>query len=151
MRMIWASQTSFKLHKCNKNLCLILTSNNIGVIKWYVDASYAIHDDCHDCTSAMMVFGGGTVTSFSHKQKLKYKSCTEAELIEVDEASPQILWTWYFLEEQGYTITANVLYEDSKSTIIMETKVKTANSKCIRHIKVWYFFINDKITQNGVE
>ena len=38
----------------------------------------------------MMTLGGGTVSSFSRKQKLNGKSSTEAELIGMDDALPQI-------------------------------------------------------------
>ena len=33
----------------------------------------------------------------------------------------------------------------------METKGKTGNSKCTKHIKIQYFFITDKINQNEAE
>ena len=56
---------------------------------------------------AMMTFGHRVVRSFSQKQKLNAKSPIEAELLSVDDVLPQILWTQYFLEEQGYTVTAN--------------------------------------------
>ena len=56
-----------------------------------VDASYAIYNDCLGHTGGMMMLGFGAVTSFSCKQKLNAKSSTEAELIGVDDACPQIL------------------------------------------------------------
>ena len=74
----------------------------------------------------------------------------EAELIGVDDALPQISWTRYFLEKQGYTITKNILFQDNKSAIIMETKRKTANSTRTKHIKIRYFFITDGVNKNEV-
>ena len=68
----------------------------LDVVKWFVDASYAIHDDCKGHTWAMMTLGKGTLISFSRKQKLNAKSSTEAELIRIDDALPQILWTKFF-------------------------------------------------------
>ena len=85
-----------------KKLCLTLCANEIGILKWYMDASYAIHVNCRGHTDAMMTFGNGTITSSSHKQKINARSSTEAELIGVDKDLPKMIWTRYFLEEQGY-------------------------------------------------
>ena len=40
-------------------------ADDIGIIKWYVDASYAIHSDCCGHTGGMMTLDHGAVTSFS--------------------------------------------------------------------------------------
>ena len=50
----------------------------------------------------MLNLGLGEISSFSRKQKLNGKSLTEAELIVIDEALPQVLWTKYFVENEGY-------------------------------------------------
>ena len=81
---------------------LTLCTSEFGVITWYVNASYPIHGDCRGHTGAMMIFGGGAITSFFHKQKINVQSSREAKLIGVDTALLQILWTIYFLEEQIY-------------------------------------------------
>ena len=44
------------------------------------------------------------VGSFSSKQKINVKHSTEVELIGVGDRLSQVLWTQYFLEEQGYGI-----------------------------------------------
>ena len=74
-----------------KNLCLNLKAENIGIIEWYVDAAYAIHDDCCDHTSEIITLEKGAIISFSCKQKLNAKSSTEDELIGINEALPQML------------------------------------------------------------
>ena len=56
----------------------------------------------------MLTLGSGAITSLSRKQKINGKSSTEAELIAVDESMLQILWTRYFLENQGYSITEDI-------------------------------------------
>jgi hypothetical protein len=50
-----------------------------------------------------------------------WKSSTEAKLVGTDDVMPQMLWTLYFLEAQGYKIEDNVLYQDNKSSILRET------------------------------
>ncbi len=36
------------------------------------------------------------------------------------DKSADILWTRYFLEAQGYTISANIVYQDNMSTLSLE-------------------------------
>ena len=93
-----------------KSLCLTLIATDIGMIKWYVDASYAIHNDCQGHIGAILTFRSGAVTSFSQKQKMNAKSSAKAKLIGVNDAIPQILWTCYFLEHQGYHIISNTIF-----------------------------------------
>ena len=80
-----------KILNGTRKLCLTLKVDDVGIIKWFVDASYAIQDDCHGHTGATMTLEQGMVTSFFCKQRVNEKSSTEAELIGVDEALPQIL------------------------------------------------------------
>ena len=76
-----------------RDLELHLTVNSIGNIKWYVDASYAMQNDCKGHTGALMTMGRGAVMSFSRKQKMNANSSTETELIGMDGALPQVLST----------------------------------------------------------
>jgi hypothetical protein len=58
---------------------------------------------------------------------------------------PQMLWTLYFLEAQGYKIDDNILYQDNKSSILLETNGRGSSGKGTRHIDVRYFFIADRV------
>ena len=51
-----------------KEDCLILSADNLSVIKWYVDASFVVHEDYKSHTGAVMTFGCGAVHSMSKKQ-----------------------------------------------------------------------------------
>jgi hypothetical protein len=68
--------------------------------------------------------GNGAVKSISSKQKLNTKSSTESELVGVDAVLVMILWTKLLLEEQGYDINSNILYQDNKSAILLERNGK---------------------------
>jgi hypothetical protein len=50
---------------------LTLEANTLSVIKWWVDASYAVHPDMKSCTCGMMTLGKGTTYGTSTCQKLK--------------------------------------------------------------------------------
>ncbi len=86
----------------------------------------------------------------SKKQKLNSKSFTESKLIALDHALPQILWTRYFLEGQGYEIKQNIVYQDNKSAILLEMNRRGSSSKRTKHIKVCYFFAKDKVDNKEV-
>ena len=79
----------------------MLSAYNVGIIHWFKDASYAIHEGCRGHTSSMMTLGSSAVRSFCRKQKFNAKSSTAAEFISMDNTFSQILWTIYFMESQG--------------------------------------------------
>ena len=97
---------------------LTLSIDNLRVIKQYVDVSFAVHPDFKSHTGATMVMGSGGIISMSRKQKLKKRSSTEAELVGADDAVIMILGTRLLLEEQGYQVEKNILYQDNKSAIL---------------------------------
>ena len=92
-------------------LGMFLRADSLNVIKWWVDASYAIHPDMKVHTGANMSLGGGSAISMSKKHKLNECSSTGAEVIGVDEVMLHMLWTKYFCEEQGYLIEENIMYQ----------------------------------------
>jgi hypothetical protein len=69
------------------------------------------------------------------------KSSTESEVVGTDNVMPQVLWTLYFLEAQGYKMNNNVLYQDKKSSILLETNGHGSSRKWTRHINVCYFLL----------
>ena len=66
----------------------------------------------------------GATYSGSCKQKLNTKSSTEEELVAIDDAISQILWTHQFLAVQGQYIPTTTVYHDNKSTILLAENVK---------------------------
>jgi hypothetical protein len=72
-------------------------------------------------TGGAMSLRMGIIYGTSKRQKVNTKSSTEAEVARTDDVMPQMLWTLYFLESQGYKINENVLYQDNKSSILLET------------------------------
>ena len=103
-----------------KGLILTLRANNDGIVRWWIDASYAVHDDMKGHTGAALSLGKGGIYSGSWKQKLVARSSTESELIGVYDVLPQVLWTKQFLEEQGWSDSATMVYQDNTSSILLE-------------------------------
>ena len=95
--------------------------------------------------------GSGAMQVISKKQKLNSRSSTEAELIGADDAATMILWTKLFMEEQGYPIEKNILYQDNKSAILLETNGRTSAGKRSRALNICYFFLTNQVEKGNVE
>ena len=134
----------------SKNDKLILSADDLHVIKWHVDAAFAVHPDFKSHTGGTMTYGQGAVQSMSRKQKLNTKSSTTAELVGTDDLSTMILWTKLFMEAQGYKIKKNILYQDNKSTILLLNNGKRSSSKRTRAINIRYFFLTDQIEKGNM-
>lgn len=137
--------------KSTADMKLILGANLSGVLNWYVDASFAVHPNMRGHTGGGLTMGRGfPIVSSTTKQKLNTRSSTESELVGVDDMMPSILWTRYFMKEQGYEVTDNVIFQDNKSTMLLECNGKQSSSKRTKHINVRYFFITDRILKGEV-
>jgi hypothetical protein len=124
---------------------LTLEADETNIIKWWADAAYAVHPDMRSHTGGAMTMGRGVVYGTSTHQKLATKSSTEAELVGASDIMPQVLWTSYFLEAQGYAVSDSVVYQDNQSVILLEKNGRASSSKRTRHINIRYFFVTDRI------
>jgi hypothetical protein len=101
-------------------------------------------------TGGAMSLGTGVSYGTSKHQKLNTESSTESELVGADDVMPQMLWTLYFLEVQGYKIDDNGMYQDNKSSILLETNGRGSSSKQTQHIAIRYFFISDRVKSKEI-
>ena len=130
---------------------LTLESSNMNVVKWWVDASFAVHPDMKSHTGGAMSLGKGVVYGTSTRQKINTTSSTEAETVGIHEVLPQILWTRYFLEAQGYGTEESIIYQDNQSAILLAKNGRGSSSKRTRHINIRYFFVADRIASKEVK
>jgi hypothetical protein len=117
-----------------KDLALTLEANDDGVVRWWVDASFAVHPNMRSHTGAVLSLDKGAVFGMSCKQKINTKSSCEAELVGVDDALPTVLWTVQFLKAQGFAVTDNVVFQDNQSTILLEKNGTRSSGKRARHL-----------------
>jgi hypothetical protein len=108
---------------------LTLSADSLHNVRWWVDAAYDVHPDMRSHTGGAMSLGRGVIYGTSKQQKLNTNSSTEAELVGVDDVMPQVMWTLYLFEAQGYNIDHNVLYQDNKSSILLETNGRGSSGK----------------------
>jgi hypothetical protein len=113
-----------------RTMPLILSANGSGILKWWVDASFAVHPNMRGHSGGGLSLGRG----------FPIVSSTSA-----DDFMPAIYWTRYFMKAQGYGVKDNVLFQDNKSSIILEK-----NGKRTKYINIRYLFITDRIKNEEV-
>ena len=124
-----------KLTRCirylrdSKDLYLTLEADDEIDIKWWIDASFAMHPDMQSHTGSTMSFGKGSIYSMSQKQCLNTKSSTEAEIVAIDDGMPLVIWTRNFMTVQGYKIHDNVIYQDNQSAILLEKNGRASSGR----------------------
>ena len=90
------------------------------MMKTWVDASYAVHQDMKSHTGGAVLFGRGAALSKSSKQKLNTKSSTEAKLVGASDYLPYPIWAKKFLEGQGYPLTENIFTRTTRVPSVLK-------------------------------
>jgi hypothetical protein len=126
-------------------MLLILSANGSGILKWWVDASFAVHPYMH-----VFYLGQGFPIVSSTNQKLNTRSSTETDIVGADDFMPAICWTRYLMKAQGYFVNDNVLFQYINSSILLENNGKASSSKRTKLINIRYFFITDRVSKEEV-
>jgi hypothetical protein len=133
-----------------RTMTLILSDNVSGILKWWVDTSFAVHPNIRGDSGGGLSLGRGFPIVSSTKQNLNTQSSTETEIVGDGYFMPAIYWTRYFMKAQGYDVKDNVLFQDNKSSILLEKNGKASSSKCTKHINIRYFFITYRVSKEEV-
>jgi len=116
--------------------------------KWWVDSSYAIHPDMR---SHKGIYIYTQQRSHVHSLITQTKSSTEAELVAVDDAMGQVLWTRHFLASQGQNVPTTTIYQDNKSTILLSENGEYIKLKKDMSYQHSFFFVADRIKKGEVK
>jgi hypothetical protein len=133
-----------------RKMPLILSANGSGILKWWVDVSFAVHPSMGGHSGGGMLLGHVFPVVSSTKQKLNTHSSTQTEIVGADDFMPAICWTRYFMKAQGYGVKDNVLFQDNKNSILLDKNGKASSSKRTKHINIRYFFITDRVKKKEV-
>jgi hypothetical protein len=112
-------------------------------VHWYVDGSHQVHKDCRGWIGCLMKMGKGAAISSSNVMTCNTQSSTETELISIQDKLPDIIWTRYFVEGQGYNIDEYMIFQDNMSSLSLEKNGRVSSLKRMKHIKAKYFLITD--------
>ena len=132
------------------DLKLTLGADDILKAKTWVDVSYGVHDDCRSHTGGAISWGWGVLLTKCQKQKLNTKSSTEGEIVGLSDFLPNVIWARMFLEEQGYILKENIVYQDNMSAMKLAKNGKQSSGQKTKHINNRYFWIKDRITKEGI-
>jgi hypothetical protein len=108
---------------------LILSGDSSGTLTWYVDAAFAVHANGRSHTGGGLMWNKGFIISKSASQRLTTRSSTEGKIVAVDNCMSLILWARLFLICQDIPVRRNVILQDNKSSILLETNGKTSSGK----------------------
>jgi hypothetical protein len=133
-----------------RTMPLILSDNGSGILKWWVDASFVVHPNMRGHLGGELSLGRGFPIVSSTNQKLSTRSSTETYIVGAGDFMPTICWNRYFMKAQGYGFKDNVLFQDNKSSILLEKNGKASRSKRTKHNNIRYFFITDRIKKEEV-
>ncbi len=50
-----------------------------------------------------------------------------------------------FLKAQGFAVSNNILYQDNKSAMLLETNGRASSSNHTRHIEIRYYYVADPV------
>ena len=99
------------------------------MLRLYVDSVFGVHCDTNSHTGMMVTMGQGDARSNFTTQKLNTKISKEKELVFIDDEISLIIWSRYFLAEQGYQVRDKNCYQDNHSTTNLAKNVCTSSRK----------------------
>jgi len=62
-----------------------------------------------------------------------------------------VLWSLYFMQEQGYGTKRARIHQDNNSAILLEVNGRASSSKRTKHLKNKYFYIKHCVDDGDVE
>ena len=128
----------------------IIGADDMGKMRTWVDAAFAVHPDMKSHTGGVISFGTGGIACKSSKQKLNTKSSTESEFVGASDYLPNTIWVKTFLEAQGYHISENIFEQDNESAIKLEKNGRVSAGPKSRHINIRYFWIKDRVRSEKI-
>ena len=125
------------------------TETLLGLLKGYVDASYASCPDTRRSRTGYIFFlAGGPIAWTSQRQKCVTKSTAEAEYLAISDAGSEAIWLTRLLKDllpnnHPQQSRGCILHTDSKSALAIINNQKTHGRT--RHIDIHWHWIREAI------
>ena len=133
-----------------RTLKLTIRPDDLSLMHWWVDASFAVHADFKGHTGGVMSWGRGAVVDLCRKQKVNTMSSTEAEVVGVSDVILRMTWVHLFVEAQGYASQVT-LHQDNEAAMRLEINGRRSCGQRTRHLHIRYFYITDQVEQGWVK
>ena len=116
------------------------------------DASYASHSDLKGHTGVTIGLGEPNAPIFtaSKKQKLITRSSTEAEILALESATSELIWTKNLLEELGHKQESIPIEQDNKSAMLILQRGPGKMGKS-KSFQVKYYWITEKVQDKTIQ
>lgn len=135
-----------KYIKGTTNFGILFKSNVTLNLNCYSDADYAGDVDTRKSTSGFVsMFGSGSISWGSNRQKCVALSSTESEYIAGSEAVKELVWLNRLLDNLDVDIENPVLHLDNQGAIKLTKNPEF--HKRTKHIEVRYHFIREKFEE----
>ena len=133
-----------------KDLGLYIKPNTLSLY-CSADASFASHPDMKGHSGVAISLGDRNAPfhTSSKKQRLVSKSSTEAEIIALESATSELLWSKCVLEELGYPQRTIPIEQDNKSAMVIMRRGPGKMGKS-KSIQVKYYWITQKIEDGTI-
>lgn len=120
------------------------------LLKTYADSDWAGSHDRKSTGGYISLLGNSPISWESKRQSVVALSSTEAEYIELTQATKQVIWERRLLKNLGHPQSApTTIFEDNQSA--MSLAEKPGDHRRTKHIDVQYHFIREKIESKEVQ
>ncbi len=130
---------------------MTLSVGNLGVLKWYIDGFHNVHWDCKGHEGVLFTMGKGSHFKLFKKSEAEYRKLNRDGIGDSGHVYAQMLWTLYFIQNQGYGAECISLYQDNINTQLLMKSGHFLSSKKTMHIKAKFFFIKDKVDDGEMQ
>ena len=136
-----------KYIKGTRNQPLILSANGSGILKWWIDGSFAVYPNMRGHTGGGLSMRLGFLIVSSTEHNLNTWSSTETEIVEVDDCTPAVPWSRYWLDAHKYDVFEIFLintircYYFGKERQVFNQQAKEAHKNHILFCNILYWKI----------
>ena len=75
------------------------------------------------------------------------RSSIEIKIVETNNFILFICWMRYFLKTQEYNIEKNILFQNNKTSILLEKNNKFVSTKRTKYINIYYFLLQTEFSR----